>query len=117
MTGLARRMFGTFSAFFCLRAVGVEIDFVRLLWIMCAIEAIGMIPLPLSGWGLPQVGFVVLLGAVGVSADKSVAAEVVGKIALLPMYLTGAGILLGESMVARAASAPSGKTLREPADD
>ena len=96
--GAGRRLVETFTMLFCLYALGLDMPYVRLLWILCAMEAIGMIPLPLPGVGLPQIGFVALMAAVGVSTDKGVSAEIVGKLAWLLVYLSGAGILLSESL-------------------
>jgi len=61
-----------------------------------------MLPLTLSGLGLPQVTYVGLLAAVGIAASQAVASHVLMWVAWLPMYLVGAGILLRESLGMRA---------------
>jgi len=93
-----RVLIGPFCAFFCLIAVGVtDISYVRVLWVMCAVEVASMIPISLAGIGLPQVAFVGLLAAFKVPAARSLASHIVSWIALLPVYLCGAAILLHES--------------------
>ena len=98
MLGLARRLIETFIRMLCLYAVGVPIGYIRILWVMCASEAASMMPFTMSGLGLPQVTVVALLSACGVSGDRSVASEIIAWIALLPVYLSGAGILLYENL-------------------
>lgn len=96
---VARILVSAPAALFCLYAFGVEnIGYVRLLWIMCAVEAAGMMPFTLSGWGLTQVTFVGLLAASGVPPDVALAANLAGWAALLPMLLTGAGVMLWENL-------------------
>jgi hypothetical protein len=57
-----------------------------------------MIPISLSGLGLPQVAFVGLLGAFQVTADRSLACNVVSWIPWLPIYLCGTVLMLRESL-------------------
>ena len=99
LANLVRVLVGNFCALFCLTAVGVnDLSYVRLLWIMCSVEVASMIPISLSGFGLPQVAFVGLLAAFKVPADRSLAAHVVSWIPWLPVYLSGALLLLRESI-------------------
>jgi uncharacterized protein (TIRG00374 family) len=103
--GLVRVLAGVILASFCLRAVGVaDVAYARLLWIMCAVEAAGMMPFTLAGWGLPQVAFVGLLAAVGVAPDLGLAAHVIGWVALAPVYLTGSAIMVHEAVRRQKAS-------------
>jgi uncharacterized protein (TIRG00374 family) len=95
---VARVFVGTFCTFFCLISVGAnEVPYVRVLWIMCAVEVVSMIPISLSGIGLPQVAFVGLLAAFQISATQSLASHVVSWIPWLPIYLCGALLMLRES--------------------
>ena|GEM_PF-2615112 len=94
--GIARKLCENLLVLIALQAVGVEVDFIRLLWIMCAVEAIGMTPLTLTGVGLPQVTYVGLLAAFSVGADRALASQVVAWVAALPLYLAAVGIMLTE---------------------
>ena len=98
--GVARMLVFVWVPIFCLRAVGAPpVGYVRLLWITCAIEVSGMIPLTLSGWGLPQVTAVALLALSGVTEAQAVSAlGVLSPAAQLPVYLAGAGVLLAEAV-------------------
>ncbi len=103
--GLARLLISVPASLLMLHAVGAPaIDFVRILWIICAIEVAGMVPLSLSGWGLPQVTGVGLLALSGVTSDKSVAVTVLALGASLPINLAGALILLREGTRSRGSS-------------
>ncbi len=98
--GLGRLLVSVWAAIFCLRAVGAPpLGYVRLLWICCAVEVSGMVPLTLSGWGLPQVTGVALVALYGVSAGQAVASGVLSLAAQLPICLAGAGILLSETVL------------------
>ena len=98
--GLARLLVGVWVPVFCLRAVGApSLGYVRLLWMSCTVEVAGMIPLTLSGWGLPQVTGVALLAMYGVTTGQAVAAVILSVAAQLPVYLAGAGILLSEAVL------------------
>jgi hypothetical protein len=102
---LARLLVFVWVPIFCLRAVGAPpVGYARLLWISCAMEVSGMIPLTLSGWGLPQVTGVALLGLSGVSTGQAVALGVLSPAAQLPVYLGGAGVLLAEAVVRKRSS-------------
>ena len=57
-----------------------------------------MIPLTLSGWGLPQVAYVSLYALSGVSAGQALASHIVSWVAILPVYAVGASILLAEAL-------------------
>jgi uncharacterized protein (TIRG00374 family) len=95
---VARLFVGNFCPRFCLLAVGVNgVSYVRILWIMCAVEVVSMIPISLSGLGLPQVAFVGLLAAFKIRADQSLACNVVSWIPWLPIYLCAAVLMLRES--------------------
>jgi uncharacterized protein (TIRG00374 family) len=100
---VARMFVANFGPLFCLIAIGAEgvglneVWYVRILWIMCAVEVASMIPIGLSGLGLPQVAFVGLLAAFKVPADRSLACHVVSWIPWLPIYLFGAALMLRES--------------------
>jgi len=98
--GAARKLLETGVTLCALYAVGVgaEVPFIRVLWILCAVEVASMIPLTLSGLGLFQATYVGLLAAVGIAADASFASHLITWIAMLPVYLAGAGILARESV-------------------
>lgn len=96
--GVARKLIENFCFLLALKSVGVEAGYARVLWIMCAVEAFGMVPLTLSGWGLPQVTFVGLFALFGVPSDRSLASQVLSIVILLPVYLTGALLLLRETL-------------------
>jgi uncharacterized protein (TIRG00374 family) len=105
---IARLLVGNACALFCLYAVGVnEVPYVRILWIMCAVEMVGMIPISLSALGLPQVAFVGLLAAFNIPAARSLACNVVTWIPWLPIYLCGAALMVRESF-----ARPDRKTLK-----
>ena len=73
---VARLLVANVCPLFCLAAVGAnEVPYVRILWIMCAVEVASMIPISLSGLGLPQVAFVGLLAAFKVPAARSLACQ------------------------------------------
>jgi uncharacterized membrane protein YbhN (UPF0104 family) len=81
----------------CLGAVGVTgVSFVRVLWIMAATKASGMLPITMSGLGMPQVTFVGLMVACGVAQERAFAANIINLGVLIPMVLAGMGILLVE---------------------
>lgn len=95
---VARMFVANFGPLFCLIAVGAnDVPYVRILWIMCAVEVASMIPIGLSGLGLPQVAFVGLLAAFKVPAARSLACHVVSWLPWLPIYLFGAALMLRES--------------------
>lgn len=96
--GLARRLITTFSPMLCLYAVGEPIGYFRILWIMCAVELASMLPFTMAGFGLPQVSHVELLRVCQIGRGAALAAHVINWVALLPVYLTGAGILFAESL-------------------
>jgi uncharacterized protein (TIRG00374 family) len=99
--GVGRKLIENFCFLLALKAVGVDAGYARVLWVMCAVEAFGMIPLTLSGWGLPQVTFVSLFALFGVPSDLSLASQLLSVVVLLPVYLTGAFLLLGETLASR----------------
>ena len=104
---VARLLAGNAAALLCLFAVGVHgVPYIRLLWIMCAVEVASMVPISLSGLGLPQVAFVGLLAAFKIPAARSLACHVVSWIPWLPVYLFGAALMLRESF-----ARPDGETL------
>jgi len=108
LAGVGRILISVPGTLFCLYAFRVEgVGYVRLLWIKCAVEASGMLPFTLSGWGLPQVTFVGLLAAFGVGAASALAANIASWAALLPMLLTGAGVMLWESLRRGARTEPA----------
>jgi len=95
--GAGRKLLDGGVTLCALYAVGAEVSFVRVLWIVCAVEVASMIPLTLSAWGLFQVTYVGLFAAVGVAADTSLASHLIVWVAMLPVYLAGANILARES--------------------
>ena len=97
LVGFGSRLILNLAAFYCLVAVGGGAGYVTLLWIMCATEAAAMMPFTLSGWGMPQVAYVGLLSLAGVAADVALASHVAMWVAMLPVYLAGAGILMREA--------------------
>lgn len=97
LVGFGSRLILNLAAYYCLVAVGGGAGYARLLWIMCATEAAAMMPFTLSGWGMPQVAYVGLLGLTGVAPDVALASHVAMWVAMLPVYLAGAGILLREA--------------------
>lgn len=99
--GFVRCALGGVTVLFCLYAVGVEVPYARALWIICVVEASGMLPITMAGIGLPQVAYVGLLALSGVAAAQGLASHVVGWVALVPVHLLGAGIMLRESLAAR----------------
>ena len=112
--GFARALVTVFCPLLCLRAVGVvDVTYVRLLWIMCAVEAAGMLPFTQANFGVPQVTYVALLVAFGVAKADAVASDVLAKISLLPLYLTGAGVMIQENL-ARKRSRAGGQTPEAP---
>ncbi len=95
--GCARRLIEVGAILLYVRAVGVEeIGYLPLLWIACIAEAVGMLPLSPSGFGLAQAGFVGMLVAVGVGPDKALAANLVSYVVLLIIYMTGGLLLMQE---------------------
>lgn len=101
LAGAGRKLLENAMAVCALRAVGMDVTYERVLWIMCATEATSMIPITLSGWGIPQVTYVGLFRALGVSEDVSLASNILLWVAMLPVYLSGASILLRESMATK----------------
>jgi uncharacterized membrane protein YbhN (UPF0104 family) len=94
-----RVLVGCLCALFCLIAVGVnDISYVRVLWIMCAVEVTGIVPISIFGLGLPQVAFVGLLAAFKIPESRSLAANLVSWIPWLLIYLCGAVLMLHESL-------------------
>ena len=100
---VCRKLLENVVCLLALYAVGVggEVGFVRVLWITCAVELASMAPFTFSGLGLPQVTFVVLLSAFGIGRDVSLAAQVIILAVTMPVYLSGAAILMSESVAKR----------------
>ena len=96
LAGIIRRAVGPLSPFFCLLAVDAAPEYLRIVWIMCAVEAVGMLPFSLSGFGLPQVTFVKLLEPFGIPVATALAANLLSMVALLALHLSGAAVLLLE---------------------
>lgn len=95
--GFCRKLVGMGCPILVLYAVGIhDISFVRLLWIMCAVEVAGMLPLGIAGLGLPQMSYVGLLALFQVGADKALASNLLAYIPLVSLYLCGAAILFSE---------------------
>ena len=107
LTGLGRRLIETVVALFCVRAVGLELGYVSLLWILCAAELAGMLPLTLSGLGLSQVTYVGLLAALGIAAGRAMASHVLVWVAMMPACFCGVLALLGETLRGTSASTVS----------
>lgn len=100
--GAARLLISVPASLLILHAVGAPpLGYMRMLWILCAVEVAGMLPLTLSGWGLPQVTGVGLLALSGVTADKALAAGVLALAATLPLYLSATFILVAEAAPSR----------------
>jgi len=113
--GLARLLISVVASIFCLYAVGApSLGYVRLLWMTCAVELAGMIPLTLSGFGLPQVTGVALLALAGVSTQQAVAAGIVSLAAQLPVYLTGGGLMLAEAVARKRTVRPEASPVMSP---
>lgn len=109
--GLGRKLLENVCFLFALWAVGAEVGFARVLWVMCAVEVAGMIPLTLGGLGLPQVTYVGLLAAMGLAEAPALASSIVSWAAFLPVYLAGAGILLAESLGRHGGGPPATRPL------
>jgi len=106
--GYARVLVSVLCPLLLLHAVGATgVGYVRLVWIMCTVEAVGMLPFTQANFGLPQVAFVALLVAFGVSRADAVAADVLGKVALMPLYLSGAGVMIGENLTRKTHRTPA----------
>jgi len=111
--GIARCLVSALPVIACLHAVGITgVPYARVLWIMALVEASGMLPFTLSGIGMPQVTFVGLMAASGIAEDKAVAASIISWAALLPLMLTGAAIMLWESLHP---TTPSSRRTHDPA--
>jgi uncharacterized protein (TIRG00374 family) len=104
VAGVGRKLVENVCFLLALKAVGVDAAYARVLWVMCAVEASGMVPLAPGGWGLPQVTFVGLFALFGIASDLSLASQIIAFAIFLPVYLTGASLMLGESLSAREAT-------------
>jgi uncharacterized membrane protein YbhN (UPF0104 family) len=96
--GVCRLALVNVASLFCVWAVGIDMPYLRVLWITGAMEVAGMMPFTLAGWGLPQVTYVGLMGLCGVAADQALASHVLSWVACMPIYLAGAGALMAESV-------------------
>jgi len=94
---VASRAVGNAFLLFALYAVGVDMSYARVLWITCVMEAVGMLPLTPSAIGLTQVTQVGLMGLFGVSADRALAANLMGWLFMAPVYAAGALVTLREA--------------------
>lgn len=73
-------------------AIGAQIDLQIILLIVPIILLIGVLPITISGLGIREGAFVVLLTAVGVSADQAFAVALLSRLGLLFPALIG-GVL------------------------
>ncbi len=73
-------------------AIGAQIDLQVLLLIVPIILLIGVLPITISGLGIREGAFVVLLTAVGVSADQAFAVALLSRLGLVLPALVG-GVL------------------------
>ena len=96
--GVFRLIVVNVASLFCVWAVGLEMSYLRVMWITGAMEVAGMIPFTLAGWGLPQVTYVGLMALCGVAADQALASHVLTWVACMPIYLAGVAVLTAESL-------------------
>jgi uncharacterized membrane protein YbhN (UPF0104 family) len=80
------------SAWFAARAIGLEISLVSLVWIRSLVFLMTLVPITIGGIGVRELGFVGLLGFIGVSAHAALAFSAVNFSFQVAQAIAGAAI-------------------------
>jgi glycosyltransferase 2 family protein len=109
--GLATATVGLSILAFMLVAesLGVDLSFVSWLVIIPPVSLIQLVPVSLAGWGVRELGFVVVLAGFGVPAEAALAASLLVGLCMILVGLPGGLLWLTGRDITRATAAKSGR--------
>jgi glycosyltransferase 2 family protein len=109
--GLATATVGLSILAFMLVAesLGVDLSFVSWLVIVPPVSLIQLVPVSLAGWGVRELGVVVLLAGFGVPAEAALAASLLVGLCMIVVGLPGGLLWLTGWDITRATAAKSGR--------
>ena len=91
------------------KSLGVDLPFLSWVAILPPITLIQLVPISLAGWGVRELGFVVVLAGFGIPADAALAASVLCGLCLIAVGLPGGLVWLTGWDIAPAIPAQSGR--------
>ena len=111
LLGLAAITIGlTILAFMLVaKSLGVELSFGTWLAIVPPVSLIQLVPVSLAGWGVRELGFVVVLAGFGIPAEAALATSVLVGLCQIAVGLPGGLLWLTGWDIARATAAKSGR--------
>ena len=89
-------------------SLGVDLPFISWIVIVPPVSLIQLVPVSLAGWGVRELGFVVVLAGFGIPAEAALAASLLVGLCMIVVGLPGGLLWLTEWDIAPAAAAKSG---------
>jgi glycosyltransferase 2 family protein len=90
-------------------SLGVNLPFSSWIVIVPPVTLIQLVPVSLAGWGVRELGFVVVLAGFGIPAEAALAASLLVGLCMLVVGLPGGLLWLTAWDIAPAAAAKSGQ--------
>src|SRR5207249_3452740 len=90
-------------------SLGVDLPFLTWLAIVPPVTLIQLVPVSLAGWGVRELGFVVVLAGFGIPAEPALAASVLCGLCLIAVGLPGGLLWLTGRDIAPAIPAQGGR--------
>ena len=91
------------------QSLGVELSFISWVAIIPPITLIQLVPVSLAGWGVRELGFVVVLAGFGIPAEAALAASLLVGLCMIVIGLPGGLLWLSGWDIAPAIPAQSGR--------
>jgi glycosyltransferase 2 family protein len=95
------------------KGLGVELSFVTWVVIVPPVTLIQLVPVSLAGWGLRELGFVVVLAGFGIPAEAALAASLSLGLCMIIIGLPGGLLWLTGWDIAPATAAKSGRVVAQ----
>ena len=93
------------------RSLGVDLPLSSWVVIVPPVSLIQLVPVSLAGWGVRELGFVVVLAGFGIPAEAALAASLVVGLCMIVVGLPGGLLWLTEWDIASATAAKSGRVV------
>jgi glycosyltransferase 2 family protein len=92
-------------------SLGVDLSFANWIVILPPVSLIQLVPVSLAGWGVRELGFVVVLAGFGIPTETALAASLLVGLCMIVIGLPGGFLWLAEWDIAPATAAKDGRAV------